>query len=108
MLFHVTARHSVAECGMYNNDIRQALQEFASSIPSRCKELGVKVHFAVAGHPDHVFYLLVEADDLTPICVLLCSVPMKQEFDIKPVRSLGMDNLPEYRASSLTKPIGPS
>jgi hypothetical protein len=88
MLFHVTARHHVDDCGMYNEEIRQALQEFAPSIPERCKELGVKVHFAVMGHPDHVFYFLVEANDLTSVCALLSAVPMKQEFDIKPVRAL--------------------
>jgi len=92
LLFHVTARHDVNHCGMYNEEVRQALQEFLQCIPSRCEELGVKVHFAVAGHPDHVFYLLVEADDLTPVCTLLCEVPMKQEFDIKPVRPLNFWN----------------
>ena len=90
LLFHVTARHDVDNWGMYNDEVRQALQEFLQTMPSRCQELGVKVHFAVAGHPDHVFYLLVEADDLTPICTLLCEVPMKQEFDIKPVRTFNI------------------
>ena len=90
MLFHVMARHDIDNCGMYNDEVRQALQEFLPTMPSRCQELDVKVHFAVAGHPDHVFYLLVEADDLTAICTLLCEVPMKQEFDIKPVRTLNI------------------
>jgi hypothetical protein len=36
MLFHVTARHDVNNCGMYNEVIRQALREFVPSIPSRC------------------------------------------------------------------------
>jgi sugar phosphate isomerase/epimerase len=88
VLFHVTARHDVQNCGMYNEEIRQALQEFLPSVATRCEELGVKIHFAVMGHPDHVFFLLVEADDLAPVCALLSAVPMKQEFDIKPVRWL--------------------
>lgn len=92
LLFHVTARHDVNNCGMYNEEVRQALQKFLPCISSRCEELGVKVHFAVAGHPDHVFYLRLEADDLTPVCTLLCEVPMKQEFDIKPVRALNFLN----------------
>ena len=89
MLFHITARHTVDNCGIYNEEIRQKLQAFMLTVPSRCEEFGVKVHFAVAGHPDHVFYLLVEADDLTPVCALLCEIPMKQEFDVRPVRPLG-------------------
>jgi hypothetical protein len=88
VLFHVTARHDVNNCGIYNEEIRQALQGFAPSIQKRCAELGVKVHFAVNSHPEHVYYLLVEADDLTNVCTLLCEIPMKQDFDVKPVRSL--------------------
>lgn len=88
MLFHVTARHSVDNCGLYSEEIRDKLQDFLVSSPERCKELGIKVHFAVVGHPDHVFYFLVEADDLTSVCVLLCDMPMKQEFDVKPVRQV--------------------
>ncbi|GMA51602.1 hypothetical protein GCM10025857_29590 [Alicyclobacillus contaminans] len=80
---------------MYNEEIRQALQEFFPSIPSRCEELGVKIHFAAMGHPDHVFYLLVEADNLTSVCALLSAVPMKQEFDIKPVRLMEL-GMPKY------------
>jgi hypothetical protein len=93
VLFHVAAKHSVNDCGMYNADVREALQEFAQSIPERCKELGVKLHFAVAGHPDHVFYMLIESDDYSAVCVMLSAVPMKQEFDIKPVRFLAFEQL---------------
>ncbi|GIM47124.1 hypothetical protein DNHGIG_26730 [Collibacillus ludicampi] len=55
------------------------------------KELGVKIHFAVTGASDHVFYLLVETDDYSALCSLLSAVPMKQEFVIKPVRFLEVE-----------------
>ncbi|MDQ0188517.1 hypothetical protein JI721_16360 [Alicyclobacillus cycloheptanicus] len=96
MLFHVTARHDVDQCGMYHEEIRQALQAYLPLIPSRCEEYGVKIHFAVAGHPEHVFYFLVEADDVSAVCTLLCEVPMKQTFDIRPVRSLAFELTPSH------------
>jgi hypothetical protein len=86
MVFHVTARHNVNDCAMYDENVRQALQEFVPSIPGRCKEMGVKLHFVVNAEPSHAFYLLIEADDYMAVCALLSAVPIKQEFDIKPVR----------------------
>lgn len=91
MLFHVTARHDVDNCGMYSDERREALQAFIPIVSSRCEELGVKLHFAVAAHPDHVFFFLVEADDLISVCALLAEVPMKQEFDLKPVRAVSLN-----------------
>lgn len=93
MLYHVTARHSSEQCAMYNEQVRNAMQEFTPTITARCEELGVKVHFAVNGAPDHVFYLLVETDDYTALCQLLGSVPMKQDFDIRPVRPLNFEQV---------------
>jgi hypothetical protein len=40
---------------------------------------------APADHLVSVFYLLVETDDYSALCSLLSAVPMKQEFDIKPM-----------------------
>jgi hypothetical protein len=96
MLFHVTAKHSVNDCVTYNTEVRAALQEFLPTVPGRCEELGVKLHFALNGAPDHVFYLLLEADDYSAVCSLLCSIPMKQEFDIKPVRQLQVEHNPSF------------
>jgi hypothetical protein len=42
MLFHVTAKHSVNDCNLYNREVKQALQEFLPSIPSLCEELKFK------------------------------------------------------------------
>lgn len=91
VLFHVTARHTFDQCGMYNPDIQKDLQAFLPSIQQLCKEHSVKLHYVVTGHPDHVFYILVEAEDSGSLCSVLTAIPMQQEFDIKPVRFLGVD-----------------
>jgi hypothetical protein len=88
MLFHVTAKHSIDDCNMLNEEVKQALQEFLPTLPSLCMDLGIKLHSAVTGHPEHVFYFLVEADDHASLCTFLCSIPLKQEFEIKPVRTV--------------------
>lgn len=88
MLFHVTARHTVDHCGMYNEDVQKDLQTFLPSMQQLCQEHSVKLHYVVTGHPDHVFYILVEAEDSGSLCSVLTAIPIQQEFDIKPVRFL--------------------
>lgn len=78
---------------MYNEEVQKALREFLPSIQQRCKEHDVKLHYVVTGHPDHVFYFLVEAEDSGSLCSVLTAIPMRQEFDIKPVRFLGANQI---------------
>lgn len=91
VLFHVTARHSFDQCGMYNEEVRKDLHVFLPLVQPLCEEHSVKLHYVVTGHPEHVFYLLVEAEDSGSLCSVLTAIPMKQEFDIKPVRFLNMN-----------------
>lgn len=51
MLFHVTARHTFDQCGMYNEEVQNALKAFFPSIQQLCQEHSVKLHYAVTGHP---------------------------------------------------------
>jgi muconolactone delta-isomerase len=88
MLFHVTATHTTADCPLYNEALRPALQEADASSEALAQELGLTVHFAVTGAPAHVFYSLLEADDYSAVQRYLAAIPMKQEFTIVPVVSL--------------------
>ena len=93
MLFHVTARHTSDQCGMYNDEVQKGLREFFPSVEHLCTEHNVKLHYIVTGHPEHVFYILVEAEDSGSLCSVLTAIPMQQEFDIKPVRFLNGNQL---------------
>ena len=45
----------------------------------------MKVLFNVNGAPEHVSFLLVEADDPYSVALFLTEVPLKQDFKVVPV-----------------------
>jgi hypothetical protein len=89
MLFLVTASHSVENCPMYHPDQQIAVQEAFAARTDLAAELGITVHFELTAAPDHVFYHLLEASDFTAIQRYLAANPIKQEFEIKKVVSIG-------------------
>lgn len=91
MLFHVTAKHSVNDCHLYNSEVKQALHEFLPSVPTLCEELDLHIHYAVTAAPEHLFYFLIETNDYSALCTFLSKVPMKQDFEVKPVRLFGIN-----------------
>lgn len=90
MLFHVTATHTEDNCPAYasesaRGDIAAAIEK----LEALGKELNVKPHFRVSGAPDHVSFMLLEADDLSVVGRYLMSVPLRQSFRITPVQGQG-------------------
>ena len=85
MLFHVTATHTPDDCPGYNRDKLPELLEASKRIPAKAKELNIKVLFNVNGAPDHVSYLLLEADDPYSIALLVTETPFKQDFKVTAV-----------------------
>ena len=85
MLFHVTASHVPADCLAYNLERMPALVEWVEGSGSLAEGLGVKVHFFVNAAPEHVSYLLLEADSLPPVTRFVDSIPIRQDFKVTPV-----------------------
>ena len=85
MLFHVTATHTPDDCPGYNRDKLPELLEAAKGIPAKAQELNIKVLFNVNGAPEHVSYLLLEADDPSSVALLLTETPLKQDFKVTAV-----------------------
>ena len=48
-------------------------------------EVNANVHFSVSSAPEHVSFLLVEADSPAAVARLANSIPMRQSFDVVPV-----------------------
>ena len=85
MLFHVTATHTPDDCPGYNHDTIPALIEASKGIPAKAEELSIKILFSVNAAPEHVTFLLLEADDPYSIALLLTEIPFKQDFKVTAV-----------------------
>jgi len=88
MMFHVTARHRPEDCPHRSPEVEAAVSSHRS-LADMAAETGVQVHIAVSAAPDHVFYAVLESDDLGAIRRLLdAGHVIPQEFDIVPVLPL--------------------
>jgi len=86
MLFHITATHSPDNCPGYDPKAMAGVVKAIEGSEALAKKLGVTVHFMVNGAPKHVIFALVEAEDSTPIALWTNAFPIRQDFDITPVR----------------------
>ena len=55
---------------------RGIINETAGHGDHRACDLGVKVHFLLSGAPEHVSFLLVEADRPSKVAMLTSSIPL--------------------------------
>jgi hypothetical protein len=89
VLFHVTATHSEDNCPGFNRD---ALPDVMKGLQAR-KEIaadrGVKIVGGWSAAPEHVFYVVLEAESTHNIDLFLTeAIPFKQAFRVTPVMSL--------------------
>ena len=86
MLIHVTATHSEDNCPGFNPD---AIPEVLKGLQAReeiAAKHGVKLLGGWSGAPDHVFYLVLEADSNHNVDLFLTeAIPFKQAFRLTPV-----------------------
>ena len=85
MLFHVTATHTPDDCPGYNQDNLKKLLAGSENVRAKAQELNVKVHFSVNAAPEHVAYLLLEADDPYSVALFVTAMPFKQDFKVSAV-----------------------
>ncbi|MGH2448659.1 MAG: DUF3303 family protein [Chloroflexota bacterium] len=86
MLFHVTVTHSPDDCPIYDMDARQAAIEAAENAQQVAKQAGVTPHFIVSPAPEHIIYLLLEADRYESVGRFLVTLfPYPSEFAVSPV-----------------------
>ena len=85
MLFHVTATHTTEDCPGYNPDKMPAVIAAMENLEATAKELNIKVHFMVSGAPEHVSFLLLEADSPAAIARFAVQMPCRQDFKVTAV-----------------------
>jgi len=88
MLFHVIMTHTEDNCPVYHREMMpEALAAF-DKLEALGEELNVKEHFNVWCGPDHVGFILLEADSLAAVSRYVWSIPIPQDIKIVPVEHL--------------------
>ena len=85
MFFHLTATHTPENCPGYNPELMPGVVTAVENAEAVAKELNVKIHFFVNGVPEHVSFLLLEADSPTMIARFANSFPIRQDFKVTAV-----------------------
>ena len=78
----MTATHTPDECPGYNHDKMQALIAGVADAKTVAQDLNIKVHFSVNGAPEHVTFLLLEADSAVAVARFVTAIPMRQDFKV--------------------------
>ena len=76
MLFHLTATHTPDDCPGYNPDRMPEFLAAGPALQEKAKELNIKVLFNVNGAPEHVSFLLLEADDPYSVALFVTELPL--------------------------------
>jgi hypothetical protein len=101
MLFHITMTHTEDNCAIYNREMMPEVLDAFENLETLGKELNIKLHYFTWCGPDHVAFVLLEADTLSAVARYVFSIPMKQKINIVPVEHLH-DTIAMARAA--TKP----
>ena len=88
MLFHVTMIHTEENCAIYHREMMPELLSAFENLDTLGKELNVKQHFFTMCGPDHVAFVLLEADNLSAVSRYVFSIPMPAKMNIVPVEHL--------------------
>jgi len=86
MLILATLTHNEDNCPGFNPEIMPNVVKGLEAREELAKKHGVKLHGLWSGAPDHVFFVLVEADSPMAIDLFLTeAAPFKQACKLTPV-----------------------
>jgi hypothetical protein len=88
MLFHVTMTHTEDNCPNYHRDRMPEVLEAFENLEALGKELNVKLHYFTWCGPDHVAFVLLEAETLSAVSRYVFSIPIPQDIQVVPVEHL--------------------
>ena len=88
MLFHITMTHTEENCAIYHREMMPGVLEAFENLEALGKKLNVKLHYFTMCGPDHVAFVLLEADTLSAVSRYLFSIPMPAKNTIVPVEHL--------------------
>jgi len=86
MLIHVTATHSEDNCPGYNMELIPTVLKGLEAREELARKYGVKLLGFWSGAPDHVFYILVDANSSHDVDLFVNeATPFKQAYKLTPV-----------------------
>jgi len=86
MLLHVTATHSEDNCPGYNLELIPSVLKGLEAREEIAKRHNVKLLGFWSGAPDHVFYMLVDANSAHDVDLFVTeAAPFKQGYRLTPV-----------------------
>lgn len=80
--------HTSDDSPGYYLDKMPELNAASDNIDKIAEELNVKVHFYLDGAPEHVSYILLDAESLISVVGFVNATPFKQDFKVTAVSHL--------------------
>ena len=99
MLFHITMTHTEDNCPIYQREMMPNVLASFENFEAVCGELNVKLLYFTMCGPDHVAFVLLEADSLSAVSRCVFSIAMRQQISIVPVEHLS-DTIAMARAAT--------
>jgi hypothetical protein len=90
--------HTEDNCAVYHTEMMPGILKAYENLEALGKELNIKLHYFAWCAPDHVAFVLLEADTLSAASRYLFSIPMPQKITLVPVEHLH-DTLAMARAA---------
>ncbi len=82
MLFHVTLIHDAAHCPGYHQELMQPWMDGLKKKDEIAKRLGVKVHSILNAAPDHIVYVIAEADRPMQVAMFVSELLPTEQAEI--------------------------
>ena len=91
MLFHITMTHTPEGCPLYASEEEGAkFRAGLADLSGALKKHEIDLRFLVNGAPEHVFYALLEAENMDSVVGFLGAFPLHQDFKVTAVRQIGV------------------
>ena len=83
MLFHVTLTHDAAHCPGYHPDLISVWLDGFGKRDALAQSLGVKIHSILNAAPDHLTYVIGEADRPMQMAMFVAQLIPIEQADIR-------------------------
>jgi len=91
MLFHMTVTHTPEECPLYASEEEGAkFRAGLAGLSDALKKHKIDLRFLLNGAPEHVFYALLEAENMDSVVGFMGAFPLRQDFKVTAVRQMGV------------------